>query len=485
MTQAEFLRHLQAFPEMLLLAGTCVTMLVDVFSKDPLRRVTYYLAQGTLLACFLSSLFILRESEGMRTLLFHGLFVSDALGHILKLVCYAAVSAVLVYSRQYLLERGLLRGEFITLLLFCLLGMMVMVSAASFLTLFLGLELMSLCLYSMVALNRESALSTEAAMKYFVLGALSSGLLLYGMSMIYGATGTLDITQVARVTSQLAASSADRAFLVFGLVFVVAGLGFELGVVPFHMWVPDVYHGAPTPVTLFIGSAPKIASFVLAIRVLAEGLDAMVSSWQDMLIALAVLSLLIGNVVAIAQTNLKRMLAYSTISHVGFILLGILAGTNEGYRAAMFYTLSYVIMAVGSFGMILLLSRSGFEADRLEDFKGLNRRSPWFAAIMMMLMFSTAGVPPFIGFWAKLAVIGAVLDVGLAWLAAVAVLLSVVAAFYYLRVVKLMYFDDPTDSHAIEAGGTVRAVLSANGVAVLALGVFPSALIDLCARVLP
>jgi NADH-quinone oxidoreductase subunit N len=273
--------------------------------------------------------------------------------------------------------------------------------------------------------------------------------------------------------------------LLLAVVFIVAGLVFKVGAVPFHMWVPDVYHGAPTPVTLFIGSAPKIASFVLAIRVLAEGLAGMVASWQDMLIALAVLSMLIGNVVAIAQSNLKRMLAYSTISHVGFILLGILSGTNEGYRAAMYYTLAYVIMAVGSFGMILLLSRAGFEADRLEDFKGLNRRSPWFAAMMMMLMFSTAGVPPFIGFWAKLAVIGAVLDVGLAWLAAVAVVLSVVAAFYYLRVVKLMYFDDPTDSHAIEAGGTLRAVLSANGVAVLALGVFPSVLIDLCARVLP
>jgi NADH-quinone oxidoreductase subunit N len=346
----------------------------------------------------------------------------------------------------------------------------------------LGIELLSLALYAMVAFDRDSGIAAESAMKYFVLGAISSGALLYGFSIVYGVTGTLQLDELAIGVREVGPANVG---LILGLAFIIVGIAFKFGAVPFHMWVPDVYHGAPTPVTLFIGSAPKIASFVLAIRVLAEGLDAMLASWQDMLIALAVLSMLIGNVVAIAQSNLKRMLAYSTISHVGFILLGILAGTPEGYRASMYYTLAYVITTVGSFGMILLLSRSGFEADRLEDFKGLNRKSPWFAAIMMMLMFSTAGVPPFIGFWAKLAVIGAVLDVGLVWLAAVAVVLSVVAAFYYLRVVKLMYFDDPTDDHAIEAGGTLRTVLSANGVAVLALGVFPSVLIDLCARVLP
>jgi NADH-quinone oxidoreductase subunit N len=401
---------------------------------------------------------------------------------VLKLFSYGTVAVSFLYSREYLQRRGLFKGEYFILGLVALLGVMVMISAGSLLTVYLGVELLSLSLYAMVAFDRDSGIAAESAMKYFVLGAIASGTLLYGFSIVYGVTGTLQLDELAVGVREVGATNLG---LIFGLAFIIVGIAFKFGAVPFHMWVPDVYHGAPTPVTLFIGSAPKIASFVLAIRVLAEGLDAMVSSWQDMLIALAVLSLLIGNVVAIAQTNLKRMLAYSTISHVGFILLGILAGTNEGYRAAMFYTLSYVIMAVGSFGMILLLSRSGFEADRLEDFKGLNRRSPWFAAIMMMLMFSTAGVPPFIGFWAKLAVIGAVLDVGLAWLAAVAVLLSVVAAFYYLRVVKLMYFDDPTDSHEIEAGGTLRTVLSANGFAVLALGVFPSALIDLCARVLP
>ena len=319
-------------------------------------------------------------------------------------------------------------------------------------------------------------------MKYFVLGAISSGALLYGFSIVYGVTGTLQLDELALGVREVGPANLG---LIFGLAFIIVGIAFKFGAVPFHMWVPDVYHGAPTPVTLFIGAAPKISSFILAIRVLAEGLDAMVGSWQDMLIALSVASMIIGNVVAISQTNLKRMLAYSTISHVGFILLGILAGTNEGYRASLYYTLTYVIMSVGGFGMILLLSREGFEADRLDDFKGLNRKSPWFAAMMLMLMFSTAGVPPFVGFWAKIAVIGAVLDIGLAWLAAVAVMLSVIGAFYYIRVVKLMYFDEPEDATGIQAGGALRAVLSANGVAVLALGVFPSALIDLCNKVLP
>ncbi|HWK74363.1 MAG TPA: NADH-quinone oxidoreductase subunit N, partial [Povalibacter sp.] len=328
----------------------------------------------------------------------------------------------------------------------------------------------------------DSGVAAESAMKYFVLGAIASGLLLYGFSIIYGMTGTLQLDELAVAVREV---GPDKLGLVFGLAFIIAGVAFKFGAVPFHMWVPDVYHGAPTPVTLFVGSAPKIGSFILAIRVLAEGLDAMVASWQGMLIALSVLSMIIGNVVAISQTNLKRMLAYSTISHVGFILLGILAGTSEGYRAAMFYTLVYIVMAVGSFGMILLLSREGFEGDELEDFKGLNRRSPWFAAVMMMLMFSLAGVPPFVGFWAKILVLGAVVDVGLTWLAAVAVLLSVVGAFYYLRVIKLMYFDEPVGAVAVEGSGTLRTLLSANGLAVLALGIFPGALMELCARVLP
>lgn len=468
-----------AAAEVFVLAAACVILVVDVFLTERTRWVTYVLSLLTLAG---AAYMTVRYGVQSRVTAFDGMYIADPMGDVLKLFSYGTVAVSFLYSREYLQRRGLFKGEYFILGLIALLGVMVMISAGNLLTVYLGMELLSLSLYAMVAIDRDSGVAAESAMKYFVLGAIASGTLLYGFSIVYGVTGTLQLDELAVGVREVGASNLG---LIFGLAFIIVGIAFKFGAVPFHMWVPDVYHGAPTPVTLFIGSAPKIASFVLAIRVLAEGLDAMLASWQDMLIALAVLSLLIGNVVAIAQSNLKRMLAYSTISHVGFILLGILSGTTAGYRASMFYTLSYVIMAVGSFGMILLLSRSGFEADRLEDFKGLNRRSPWFAAIMMMLMFSTAGVPPFIGFWAKLAVIGAVLDVGLAWLAAVAVVLSVVAAFYYLRVVKLMYFDDPTDSHAIEAGGTLRAVLSANGVAVLALGVFPSALIDLCARVLP
>ncbi len=488
MTQTVFLSHLQAFPEMLLLVGTCVTLLVDLFSKDALRRVTYYLAQGTLLLCFLSSLFILRESEGVRTLLFHGLFVSDALGHILKLVCYAAVSAVLVYSRQYLLERGLLRGEFITLLLFCLLGMMVMISAASFLTLFLGLELMSLCLYALVALNRDSALATEAAMKYFVLGALSSGLLLYGMSMIYGATGTLNIYEVAGHAGRLAASTSERTFLVFGLVFLVAGLAFKIGVAPFHMWIPDVYHGAPTAVTLLVGTAPKLAAFAMAVRLLVNGMLDLAQDWQQMLALMALLSMAIGNIAAIAQSNLKRMLAYSTIAHMGFMLLGLLSGVVEGnrlsmaeaYSGAMFYMIVYVLMSAGAFGMLLYFSRAGFECENLDDLKGLNRTHPWYAFLMMIVMFSLAGIPPTAGFYAKLAVLSAAVNAGQVWLAVAAVVLSLIGAFYYLRIVKLMYFDEPKEPHRVRARTSFRVALSANGLALLAFGLLPQPLMALC-----
>ena len=468
-----------AAAEIFLLSAICVILLVDVFLSDNKRWITYGLSLLTLVGC---AFVTVEYAVDGRVTAFDGMFVADPMGDVLKLFSYGTVAVSLLYSREYLQRNGLFRGEYFILALVALLGVMVMVSAGSLLTVYLGVELLSLSLYAMVAFDRDSGVAAESAMKYFVLGAIASGTLLYGFSILYGITGTLQLDELAVALREVGPGNLG---LIFGLTFVIVGVAFKFGAVPFHMWVPDVYHGAPTAVTLFIGSAPKIASFVLAIRVLAEGLDAMVASWQSMLIAISVASMIIGNVVAIAQTNLKRMLAYSTISHVGFILLGILAGTNEGYRAAMFYTLTYVIMAVGSFGMILLLSREGFEADKLEDFRGLNRKSSWFAAMMMMLMFSTAGVPPFVGFWAKIAVIGAVLDVGLTWLAAVAVVLSVVAAFYYLRIVKLMYFDDPTDAADIEASGTLRAVLSANGVAVLALGIFPSVLLDLCARVLP
>jgi NADH-quinone oxidoreductase subunit N len=386
---------------------------------------------------------------------------------------------MLVYSRAYIAVRGMFRGEFFVLVLCATLGMMIMISANHLLTLYLGLELLTLSLYALVALQRDSAVATEAAMKYFVLGALASGMLLYGMSMLYGATGTLEVTQLGEVIFD---GRARTPVLVFALVFIVAGLGFKLGAVPFHMWVPDVYHGAPTAVTLFIGSAPKLAAFAFIIRLLVQGLGAevLLVEWQQMLVVMAVLSLVIGNVVAIAQTNLKRMLAYSTISHMGFLLLGILSGDINGYGAGMFYVVVYVLMNLGAFGMIMVLSRSGFEAENLDDFKGLNQRSPWYAFLMLLLMFSMAGVPPTVGFYAKLAVLQAVINAGYLWLAVVAVMLSLVGAFYYLRLVKIMYFDAPADAAPIAPRGDVRVLISLNGLAMLIFGIMPDPLMDLC-----
>src|SRR5215470_18017191 len=363
------------------------------------------------------------------------MFVADPIASVLKLVTYLAVSVCFVYSRQYLAERGMLRGEYFVLALFATLGMMVMISANSLLVLYLGLELMSLCLYSLIALNRDSTVSTEAAMKYFVLGALASGLLLYGMSMLYGATGTLNIEQIAQL---IGAGKANRVAAVFGLVFVVAGIAFKLGVVPFHMWIPDVYDGAPTAMTLFIGAAPKVAAFAMAVRLLVNGLLDLAVDWQQMLVVMALLSMGIGNIAAIAQTNLKRMLAYSTIAHMGFMLLGLLAGVvggnrlsaDDAYSAALFYVIVYVIMTLGAFGMLVYLSRAGFECENLEDLRGLNRRSPWLAVLMLILMFSLAGIPPTAGFYAKLAVFSAAVNAGWLWLAVAGVLLSLVGAFY-------------------------------------------------------
>jgi len=477
-----------ALPEIVLLFGACVLMLVDLHVKDERRALSYALAQLVLLACAGSTVFVLWGTGGELLYAFNGLYVADVMSHVLKLAAYGATSLALVYSHQYLLDRGLLRGEFLTLLLFSLLGMMVMISAGSFLTLYLGLELMSLCLYAMVALNRDSATSIEAAMKYFVLGALASGLLLYGMSMIYGATGSLALTEVARQVATLSRDSTQHPFLVFGLVFVVCGIAFKVGVVPFHMWIPDVYHGAPTAVTLVIGTGPKIAAFAMAMRLLVNGLLELAADWQQMLVILSVLSMAIGNIVAIAQSNLKRMLAYSTISHMGFMLLGLLSGVVGGnwlnaadaYAAAMFYMLVYVLMTTGSFGMLLFLSRRGFECENLEDMKGLNRRDPWYAFVMLLLMFSLAGVPPLAGFYAKLAVISAVVASGQIWLAVVAVLFSLIGAYYYLRIVKLMYFDEPKDTAPVTAGGSMRLLLSANGLALLALGLLPQPLMSIC-----
>jgi len=487
MSWMDFLSHLRALPEVLLLVGTCVVMMVDVTSRDPQRRASYWASQATLLVCLLATLYVAYESEGTRRLIFYGLFISDLMSHLLKVVSVLSVSVALVYSRQYLLDRGLLRGEFFTLLLFALLGMMVMISAASFLTLFLGLELMSLCLYAMVALNRDSALSTEAAMKYFVLGALSSGLLLYGMSMVYGATGTLNLYEVSAHVARLSAIASDRTFLVFGLVFVVAGLAFKVGVVPFHMWIPDVYHGAPTAVTLIVGSAPKLAAFAMAVRLLVNALPDLAQDWQQMLALLALLSMALGNITAIAQSNLKRMLAYSTIAHMGFMLLGLLSGVVEGnrlnmpeaYSSALFYVIVYVLMSLGAFGMLIYLSRAGFECENLDDVKGLNRVSPWTAFLMLVLMFSLAGIPPTAGFYAKLAVLSAAVNAGQIWLAVAAVLLSLVGAFYYLRVVKLMYFDEPKGALTL-GGRSAGYALAANGLALLFFGILPWPLMNAC-----
>jgi NADH-quinone oxidoreductase subunit N len=377
------------------------------------------------------------------------------------------------------------RGEFFSLALFSTIGMMVMISANHLLTLYLGLELMTLSLYAMVALQRDSATATEAAMKFFVLGALASGLLLYGMSMLYGATTSLEVTELAQMIGE---GTMIGPVLVFGLVFVAAAIGFELGAVPFHMWLPDVYHGAPTAVTVFVSSAPKIAAFAFIMRLLGQALgsEALTAEWRQMLMVMAVLSLIIGNVTAIAQTNLKRMLAYSTIAHMGFVLLGILVGNDLGYSAAMFYVLVYVLMTLGSFGMIMLLSRSGFEAENLaenlDDFKGLNQRSPWYAFVMLLLMFSMVGVPPTVGFYAKLAVLQAVLGLGGVGivLAVIAVVFSAVGAFYYLRIVKLMYFDAPTDTSVLAPAGDVKVLMTLNGIAVLYFGIVPGPLMSLC-----
>jgi len=478
-----------ALPEIFLLCAACVIMLVDLWVKSERRTLTYALAQFTLLGCAALTLHVMGETGGAVTYTFNGLFVADMMSHVLKLAAYLSLSVVLVYSRQYMFDRGLMKGEYLTLLLFSLLGMMVLMSANSFLTVYLGLELLSLCLYAMVALNRDSIASTEAAMKYFVLGALASGLLLYGMSMIYGATGTLTITEVAE---SISAGRADKTVLVFGLVFTVAGLAFKLGVVPFHMWIPDVYHGAPTAVTLIIGTAPKLAAFAMAMRLLVNGMLDLAADWQQMLMLLAVLSMAVGNITAIAQSNLKRMLAYSTIAHMGFMLLGLLSGVVNGnwlnaadaYTSAMFYVIVYVLMSLGAFGALLLLSRAGFECERLEDLKGLNRSHPWVAFMILVLMFSLAGIPPTAGFYAKFAVLSAAVNAGHIGIVVAAVLFSLVGAFFYLRIVKLMYFDEPAGERnaaaSIAGKSDLQLLFSVNCLALLVLGVLPQPLMSLC-----
>ncbi|MBY0575842.1 MAG: NADH-quinone oxidoreductase subunit NuoN [Gallionellaceae bacterium] len=461
--------------EIFLLVMACMILIADLLFRQNNKRATYILVQLTLVGC---SLITVGTHENGVVHAFHNMIVDDLMSDVLKLLTYLAVSMMLVYSRQYLLVRGLFTGEFMVLALFALLGMMVMISASHFLTLYLGLELLSLSLYAMVALQRDSAVATEAAMKYFILGALASGLLLYGMSMLYGATGSLELATVAQA---IQSGTANKSLVVFGLVFVVSGLAFKLGAVPFHMWVPDVYHGAPTAMTMLIGSAPKLAAFAFVARILVEGLQPLVQHWSGMLAILAIASMAIGNLTAIAQTNLKRMLAYSTISHMGFLLLGLLSGGTEGYGASMFYAVIYVLMSLGAFGMIMLLSREGFEADTLNDFKGLNQRSPWLAFLMLLLMFSMAGVPPTVGFYAKFSVLNAVVQAGHVWLAVTAVMFSLIGAFYYLRIVKLMYFDAPETHAPINVDQDAATLISINGLAVLLLGLMPGTLMSVCA----
>lgn len=464
-----------ASAEIFLLIMTCVILIADSLVRQSGRLITYMLVQLTLMGC---ALITVGTHVGGVALVFHNMFVDDLMSDVLKLLTYLSVSMMLVYSRQYLTVRDLFSGEFMVLTLFATLGMMVMISAYHFLTLYLGLELLSLSLYAIVALQRDSAIATEAAMKYFILGALASGLLLYGMSMLYGATGSLELGEVSR---SIQSGAANKTLLVFGLVFVVSGLSFKLGVVPFHMWLPDVYHGAPTAMTMLIGSAPKLAAFAFVSRLLVSGLQPLEQHWSGMLIILAIASMALGNITAIAQTNLKRMLAYSTIAHMGFLLLGFVSGDIEGYGSSMFYAVVYVLMTLGSFGMIMMLSRVGFEADNLSDFKGLNQRSPWLAFMMLLMMFSMAGIPPTVGFYAKFSVLNAVVQSGHVWLAVAAVLFSLIGAFYYLRIVKLMYFDVPESHEPIIYGQDTTLLISLNGLGLLLLGLLPGTLMSVCA----
>lgn len=461
-------------PEIWVLSMACVVLVVDLFLHDRNRVVSYWLAQTTLVGAL--ALTLAGAGEGTQVVL-GGTFVADPMATLLKAFIYIMTFGAFLYARDYLAVRGLFKGEYYVLGLFGMLGMLVLVSAHSFLTIYLGLELLSLSLYALVAFSRDDGRATEAAMKYFVLGALASGMLLYGISIVYGLTGSLDIAVVGEAVAE---RGLNDVVLIFALSFIVLGVAFKLGAVPFHMWLPDVYQGAPTAVTIYVGTAPKIAAFAMAMRLLAEALGGVQADWGGMLIVLAVLSLALGNVVAIAQTNLKRMLAYSTISHVGFLLLGLLAGTAGGYAAAMFYAIIYATMALGGFGMIVLLSRAGFEAEELDDFKGLNERSPWFAGMMLLFMFAMAGVPPTVGFYAKLVVLEAVIDIDLLWLALVAVFFSIIGAFYYLRVVKVMYFDPPRDPAPLRAATDLQVGLSINGLAMLVLGVFPGGLMAAC-----
>ena len=467
---------LPAMPEIFLLGAACVILVIDLF----LGRETRVYTLGLSLAALVATIVVIYATAAPeRVVVFHGAYVRDAMGDALKVAMLAVTFFAFIYARHYLVQRGAFRGEYFLLALLGLLGMMIMVSAGGFLSIYLGLELLALTLYALVAFDRGNPQGTEAAMKYFVLGAIASGLLLYGISMIYGATGYFSFAGIAEA---VASGQADQKVLLFGLVFVVIGVAFKFGAVPFHMWAPDVYEGAPMPVVAFLGSVPKIAALAMAIRILHDGLGGLGGwqGWDGMLMILAVLSLLLGNLVALVQTGIKRLLAYSTIAHVGFILLGILAGEGAGYTAAMFYTVTYALTAVGAFGLLTVLSGKGMEARELHDLKGLNQRNPWLAGLMLMFMFSMAGVPGFVGFFAKLYVIQALLDAGQLGLAVFAVVMSVVGAYYYLKVLKHVYFDKPITQAPIQGGVDAQLAVSVNGLALVYYGWLPGALLAFC-----
>jgi NADH-quinone oxidoreductase subunit N len=477
------------YPEAILLVMACVIALMDLGVKTPLRGATYAITLMTLgVVALLEAMY---ASSGMTHYAFGNMVVSDSMGNWLKCFSTVAVMVTLVYGRPYAGQRDMLRGgELFTLSIFALLGMFVMISGNNFLVIYLGLELLTLSSYALVALRRDHVVATEAAIKYFVLGAMASGFLLYGMSMLYGATGSLDITAVFKA---IASGHVRHQVLIFGLVFIVSGLAFKLGVVPFHMWIPDVYQGAPTAVTLMIGGAPKLAAFGMTMRLLVEGMLPLAIDWQQMLMVLSIGSLVLGNLAAIMQTNVKRMLAFSTISQMGFVLLGLISGVVNGntlsaanaYSSSMFYVITYVLTTLAAFGVLLLLSREGFESEEIADLAGLNQRSPLYAGIMAVAMFSLAGIPPLAGFYAKLSVLQALIASGepvYLYLAVFAVMMSLIGAFYYLRVIKVMYFDSPITASNVVAGADVRVVLCLNGAAIIVLGLMPGGLMALCAR---
>ena len=464
---------LPLIPELVLVGAAFALLMLDLFLNEKQRVVTHLLAVASLV---LVAALLVAGTGGQGTVL-GGMFIRDNMADVLKIGTCVVSAIALLYGWPFLRERGLYKGEIAVLVLFAVAGMMLLVSAGSLVMVYLGLELLALCSYALVAIDRDSPLASEAAMKYFVLGALASGMLLYGMSLVYGASGSIDLATIAAH----AAGAEQRTMLLTGMAFMLAGIAFKFGAAPFHMWVPDVYQGAPTPITLFIGSAPKLAAFAMAMRLLEVGMGPLGDHWRPLLAILAALSLVIGNLVALAQTNLKRMLAYSTVSHVGFLFMGLAGGGAIGYAAAMFYALGFTIMATAAFGAIILLSRRGFEADRIEDFKGLNARDPWTAGLVLCVMASLAGVPPFLGFWSKLVVLRAAIEGGMLWLAIVGIVCAVIGAFYYLRVIKAMYFDEPVGEPVVpRADRTLRVVFGVNALALLAFGVFWSPFMAWC-----